>query len=686
MFATEQEVSRLYNRMLLSSIHKSNPLATGGAVFAGSLAGTQGNSNATGSNARFYAPSRVVSDSNGNFYVSETSNHTVRKITRFGVVTTVFGTGSSGSSLTTLNSPRGLALDSSSNLYIADFSNSRILSVSNGLTLGSNATLIASNVYNPDEIAVNSNGSNIVIKTNATSGQNLIQYRNGTVDGLINTSQNSSVPNVASIASIPSGEFYYSTRNGQTTNYQISAYKMFLNPPTIFQLTVSNIAQPNGIGGLYPVFLSVSVDPASVGFSIGQTFTLSEFSSSSVNGFVGTILNFNQSASSNITFKYPGPLQDYPIGTPNPEANITNSDCNVGSNFRVLAVGWDTIPVVSGPNTDAPGSVLRMNFYLGNATYDFPSIGTDIILDKTLPGTTTISGFTGDFTIWNSQTLPDPVIYDFPYVYTVGGSGDLSFTNTLSGTIYDSPVNGTILGPGVEPGTVITAFNSETGVITTNKAFAFLGDVTTTIRITGPVEKTTIHTFDNLDTAGLLIPGIRLEGDGAFGATILEVELDFSDRTKGTITTDYSFTATINATYTARTRYDFAPWPGGSKRVVTTTFPAVGFPTGGSGTGKVTTTLINNNPTPLLTDGVYYGTFLKAMQFSKVDNNLLYAANQAYDGITQYSVTGDTLIASDKNAEIPSSDSFAVFPTTSEIIAVIPQASSNNLKIYQNEY
>ena len=673
--------------MFLSAVHKSNPLATGGAIFAGSLAGTQGNSNATGSNARFYGPSRIVSDSTGNFYVSDTSNHLIRKVTRFGVVTTVFGTGSSGSSLTTLNSPRGLALDSSSNLYIADFSNSRIICVSNGLTLGSNATLVASNVYKPDEIAVNSNGSNIVVKTTDTSGQNLIQYRNGTVDGLINTSQNSSVPNVASISSTPSGEFYYSTRNGQTNNYQISAYKMYLNPPTTYVLAVSNIAQPNGIGGLYPVFLSVSVDPASVGFSIGQTFRLSEFSSSSVNGFVGTILNFNQSASSNITFKYPGPLQNYPIGTPNPEAYITNSDCNVGSNFRVLAVGWDTIPVVGGgsPGTDAPGSVLRMNFYLGNATYDFPSITFDTG-DKTLPGTTTLGRFTGDFSIWTDQTLPSPVLYDFPYTYTVGGSGALSFTNTLSGTIYDSPVNGYILGPGVEPGTIITAYTAGSpGTITTNKPFAFLGSVTTTLRITGPFTLSNVHTFDSLSTSGLLIPGIRLEGDDAFGATILEVELDFSDRTKGTITTDFSFTATVNE-YTARTRYEFAPWPGGSKRVVTTTFPAVGFPTGGSGTGKVTTTLINNNPTPLLTDGVYYGTFLKAMQFSKVDSSLLYAANQSYDGITQYSVGGDTLIASDKNADIPSVDSFAVFPSTSEIIAVVPQPTTNNLKIYQNEY
>jgi sugar lactone lactonase YvrE len=682
--------------MFLSAVHKSNPLASGGAVFAGSLTAQQGNSNDTGSNARFYGPSRIVADSNGNFYVSDTSNHSIRKVTRFGVVTTVFGTGSSGSSLTTLNSPRGLALDSSNNLYIADFSNSRIICVSNGLTLGSNATLVASNVYNPDEIAVNSNGSNIVIKTTATSGQNLIQYRNGTVDGLINTSQNSSVPNVASVTSTPSGEFYYSTRNGQTAGYQISAYKMYLNPPTTYVLAASNITQPNGIGGLYPVFLSVSVNPTSVGFSIGQTFRLSEFSSSSVNGFVGTILNFNQSASSNITFKYPGPLQNYPIGTPNPEAFITNSDCNVSSNFRVLAVGWDTVPVVGSnlPGTDSPGSVLRMNFYLGNATYDFPSFAyfNSSPTPRGLPGTTTLGGFTDLFTIWNDQTLPSPVLFDFPFPVTVGGSGALSFTNTLTGIIYSpySAVGGYILGPGVEAGTIITAYtlvSGQTATITTNKAFAFLGSgTTTTIRITGPSTKTNVHTFDSLSTSALLIPGIRIEGDAAFGATILEVELDFSDRSKGTIRTDFSFTATVNGTYTARSSYVFAPWPGGSRRVVTTTFPAVGFPTGGSGTGKVTTTLINNNPTPLLTDGVYYGTFLKAMQFSKIDNNLLYAANQGYEGITQYSITGDTLIASDKNADILSVDSFAVFPSTSEIIAVVPQPTTNNLQIYQNEY
>ena len=325
-----------------------------------------------------------------------------------------------------------------------------------------------------------------------------------------------------------------------------------------------------------------------------------------------------------------------------------------------------------------------MNFYLGNKTYDFPSI--DGSGDTSLPGTTTLGRFTGVFATYNNRSLSSPIIYDFPYTYIVGGSGALSFTNTLSGTIYDSPVNGYILGPGVEPGTIITSYTagSPAGTITTNKPFAFIGGLTTTIRITGPAERSTIHTFEDLSSSGLLIPGIRIEGDDAFGATILEVELDFADRTKGTITTDYSFTATVNGEYTARTRYDFAPWPGGSKRVVTTTFPAVGFPTGGSGT--LNATIINNNPTPLLTDGVYYGTFLKAMQFSKVDSSLLYAANQGYDGITQYSVGGDTLIASDKNTDIPNVDSFAVFPTTSEIIAVVPQPTTNNLKIYQNEY
>jgi hypothetical protein len=681
--------------MLLSVVHKNNSLGSGQAVFAGSLAGTLGDVDDTGSNARFSSPSYIVSDENGNFYVSDRLNHKIRKINKFGVVTTVFGTGSSGSTLTTLNSPRGLALDVSNNLYVSDFSNNRILRVPNGLTLGNDATLIASSVYDVDEIAVNSDGTKMVFKTTATAGQNLIQYRNGVVEGLINTSQNSSVPNVASITCNPDGQFYYSTNEGQAINYQISAYKMYLNPPTTYTITVTGISQ-SGTGPTNPVTISLDgyTDPVALGLTVGQTFILSGFSTDSINGYIGTISALNSSGY-NIRFKYSGNLDNYPVGVPNTGACITNGNYAGGAKYRVLAVGWDTIPVEGGggANTDAPGSVLRMNFYLGSSTYDFPAISFNSTSPQTVDGASAFENFQGIFSIYTGQNV-EGTILDYTFddnAFIITGTTDLSFIHTF--TIAEgvsvpndfTPVGGYVVGPTIEPGTIITAYNRDAREITTNKAFSIApNSVSFKITTTGD---TAIHNYTNLLETALILPGMRILGDGAGSATIIEVIQDLTDRTKGTIISDLSFNANTDPQYEGYTgagKYFYAPWPGASRRVFTTTFTQTGFPTGTGGT--LTTTIINNNPTPLLIDGVYYGTFLKNMQFSKRDSNLLYAYLQKYDGIREYSIIGDTLIKTDENVEIPNVNPFAVFPNTSEITALTTQASSNNILIYESVY
>ena len=79
-------------------------------------------------------PRGVAVDASGNLYIADRSNHRIRRVDdATGVITTVAGTGAVGFSSdggpatsASLNSPRGVAVDASGNVYIADTNNHRI--------------------------------------------------------------------------------------------------------------------------------------------------------------------------------------------------------------------------------------------------------------------------------------------------------------------------------------------------------------------------------------------------------------------------------------------------------------------------------------------------------------------------------------------------------------------------------
>jgi len=83
--------------------------------------------------AQFDGPRAVAGDSAGNLYVADDNNHRIRRIDPAGMITTVAGTGAGAfagdggpAAAAQLNHPRGVAVDGRGDVFVADSMNHRI--------------------------------------------------------------------------------------------------------------------------------------------------------------------------------------------------------------------------------------------------------------------------------------------------------------------------------------------------------------------------------------------------------------------------------------------------------------------------------------------------------------------------------------------------------------------------------
>ena len=106
------------------------------SILAGS-AGVAGAANGTGTAATFQYPFGIAVDGPGNLYVADGWNNLIRKISSGAVVTTLAGSGAAGNTdavgtAASFDSPEGVAVDASGNVYVADFYNDSIRKITPG--------------------------------------------------------------------------------------------------------------------------------------------------------------------------------------------------------------------------------------------------------------------------------------------------------------------------------------------------------------------------------------------------------------------------------------------------------------------------------------------------------------------------------------------------------------------------
>jgi RHS repeat-associated protein len=118
--------------------HRIRKVDTNGIITTIAGTGTPGYSGDGGPaiQAQLDSPMGIALDYSGNLYIGELNNHRIRKVDTNGIITTIAGNGNPGYSgdggppnRAMINDPYGVAVDAAGNLYIADYMNYRIRKV-----------------------------------------------------------------------------------------------------------------------------------------------------------------------------------------------------------------------------------------------------------------------------------------------------------------------------------------------------------------------------------------------------------------------------------------------------------------------------------------------------------------------------------------------------------------------------
>jgi uncharacterized delta-60 repeat protein len=271
--------------------HTIRKVTPAGAVstLAGS-AGNLGSTNGTGSAARFYYPASVAVDSSGNVYVADNYNDAIRKVTPAGVVTTLAGSpGNPGSangtgSAARFDAPAGVAVDSSGHVYVGDRSNHTIrkitpagvvttLAGSAGSFGSTNATGSAARFYFPAGVAVDAAGNVYVADTyndairriTPAGAVTTIGGSPGSIGSADGTGSTARFDDPFGVTVASNGVLHVADRANHTIRRGV---------PLIPEIALSGNGQPIASGASPSLSTHTDFGSASLGGTVTRTFTI----------------------------------------------------------------------------------------------------------------------------------------------------------------------------------------------------------------------------------------------------------------------------------------------------------------------------------------------------------------------------------------------------------------------------
>jgi sugar lactone lactonase YvrE len=342
-------------------------------------AGVAGSADGTGSAARFNDPLGVAVDGNGNVYVSEQKNATIRKVTPAGVVTTVAGlAGSTGATDGTgaaarFYLPAGLAIDSSGNIFVADATADEIRKVTPAGVVSTIAgspqsaghndgTGSAAQFYFPVGLAIDSSGNLYVADANnneirkvtqagvvTTLGGTAPPFRTpgqaaplpGSSDG---TGASAQFDSPEGIAVDGSGNVYVAdTGNSTMRKGSLSAAPQISAQPTSQFTSVGGSATFSvTASGSSAISYQWSFNGSAIGGATGSSYTVSNAQASNAGNYSVTITDADGSVtSSTVTLT---------VGTGSSGARLINisTRAQVGTGPNILIPGF----YISGTGTE----------------------------------------------------------------------------------------------------------------------------------------------------------------------------------------------------------------------------------------------------------------------------------------------------------------------------------------------